>query len=257
VVANPSFEDHPTIVSSKTSFNNEITSWLPASPTPDFQIAPQVARSGTGFTGIRIYSDTRDIEYIENKLNHQLLRGQKYCFSAYIKLGPSSIPTDAFGVHFSTNAISFNKIEDTDILTHLVLDNEFMTFKSRWMLVQCNYTTNGTERWMAIGSFKPQDEVKLLEVPGGLKESYYYVDDVSLVPIDSESECPCNIDGDQPPTFPHSKTPSIDTEQDFEREFLQMKVGDRLILENIYFDIDKFDILPTSKNTLNRLILVL
>jgi OOP family OmpA-OmpF porin len=255
VVANPSFEDHPTLTLSKTSFNDEITSWFPASPTPDFQIAPVVARSGIGFIGIRIYSESRDIEYVGNKLNHRLLKGQKYCFSAYVKLGPSSVPTDAFGVHFSANAITFKKIEDTDYTADLLLANEFLTYKSRWMLLQCIYTANGSENWMSLGSFKPIDQVNLKNVPGGYGESYYYIDDISLVPITSEGECPCNLDGDNPPPYATPYRPDIPSDNTPipSLDFKNLNVGDKLILENVYFDIDKYELLPTSLETLNEL----
>ena len=258
VVANPGFENHPTINRSKTSFNKEVTSWLPASGTPDFFITPAAARGGIAFSGIRIYSISKDIEYIQNKLNHRLLKDHKYCFSAYVKLGPSSIATDAFGVYFSPNAIQFKSIEDANIQPDLRLDKEFLTYKSRWMVLQCVYTANGTENWMALGSFKPIDSVKLFQLPGG-GDSYYYIDDVSLVPIGRDDECPCNIDGSSPsvslvPLYPDSLT---STDQDLELEFSRLKVGENFILQDVFFGIDKFNILSKSAKRLNELVDIL
>jgi outer membrane protein OmpA-like peptidoglycan-associated protein len=259
VVANPGFEDHPTIERSKTSFNNEIPSWTPASLSPDFFITPTAARGGIAFVGMRVYSTTKDIEYIQNKLNHRLAKGQKYCFSTYVKLGPScAFATDAFGVHFSANAISFKKLQDTDIKPQLSLDKEFLTYKSEWMLLQCTYTANGSENWMSLGTFKPLDEVNKLPIYGGAGESYYYVDDVSLIPIQNDSECPCNFKGERvldSAELVRLQSPSFN--QDLEEELKMLEVGERLILENVYFDVDKYTLLPKSTETLQKLLAAL
>ena len=122
-IANPSFEDHPSLEESETSFNDEIAAWTPASPTPDFFITPTAAKEGIAFVGIRVYSPTKDIEYIENKLNYRLAKNQKYCFTAYVKLGPScNIATDALGVHFSANAVSFKNYQNAGIEPQISLN---------------------------------------------------------------------------------------------------------------------------------------
>lgn len=254
VIANPGFEDHPSVERSKTSFNEEVTSWLPASGTPDFFITPAAARGGIAFAGIRIYSISKDVEYIQNKLNHRLLKGQKYCFSAYVKLSPSSIATDAFGVHFSSNAIQFKNLEEENIQPHLSLDKEFLTYKSRWMILQCIYTANGTENWMTLGSFKSVDSIRLYQIPGGA-DSYYYIDDVSLVPIDSEEECPCNIDGNSTGAVLSPKNPELSTaiSQNLELEFGQLQIGENFILQDVFFDVDKYEILSRSETILTNL----
>lgn len=248
VIANPSFEKHPTIERSLTSFSDEITNWLPSSGTPDFFVTPAAARGGISFVGIRIYSISKDIEYVQNKLNHTLLKDQKYCFSAYVKLGPSSLATDAFGVFFSPNAVQFKNLANTDIKPNLSLNKEFLTYKSRWMVLQSVYTAKGNENWMSIGSFKPIENVRLMQIPGG-GDSYYYIDDVSLVPIASDDECPCNFSSNTP-----NENVKLNTgRQDLRLELLTMSVGDKLVLENVYFGIDKYQLLPLSLETLDNL----
>ena len=250
-VANPGFEDHPTLELSKTSFSDEITAWAPASVSPDFFITPTAAKEGVAFVGIRVYSPTKDIEYIENKLNYRLAKGQKYCFTTYVKLGPScTIATDAFGVHFSANAISFADLDKTDIKPQLSLDKEFLTYKSKWMVLQCSYVANGTENWMTLGTFKPLQAIKKLPIYGYANESYYYVDNVSLIPIESDNECPCNFKGDRDVAI---STIITNQEQDLEAEFINLEVGERIVLENIYFDNDKYELLPKSEQTLTKL----
>ncbi|MFT5816809.1 MAG: OOP family OmpA-OmpF porin [Bacteroidia bacterium] len=253
-VANPSFEKHPTLERSKTSFYDEITSWIPASLSPDFFITPEAARGGTGFVGIRVFSEKKDIEYVQNRLNYRLKKKQKYCFTTYLKLGPScNIATDAFGVHFSANPISFKKLESTDIQPQLSLntsDSVYLTYKSRWMLLQCSYVANGSENWMSLGTFKPSSQVNQKSIFGSAKESYYYIDDVSLIPIDRDEECPCNFSGD---SLPSATVDFPSNGQDISLEFGNMKVGDKLILENVYFDIDQYTLLPQSIETLGKL----
>lgn len=254
-IANPSFENHPSLEESKTSFNDEITAWTPASPTPDFFITPTAAKEGIAFVGIRVYSLTKDIEYIQNKLNYKLAKGQKYCFTAYVKLGPScNLATDAFGVHFSANAVSFKNYQNAGIQPQISLNKEFLTYKSKWMVLQCSYLANGTENWMTIGTFKPLDYINKLPIYGSANESYYYIDNLSLIPIENDAECPCNFNGERETSIIGSIPP---TKQDLDLEFINLEVGERIILENLYFDNDKFELLPASEEIVDRLYAIL
>jgi len=109
---------------------------------------------------------------------------------------------------------------------------------------------NGSENWMSLGTFKPSSQVNQKRIFGSAKESYYYIDDVSLIPINGNDECPCNFSGD---SLPNMNVDFPSDAQDLDLELGKMKVGDKLILENVYFDIDQYTLLAQSIETLGKL----
>ena len=122
------------------------------------------------------------------------------------------------------------------------------------MVLQCSYVANGTENWMTIGTFKPLNKINKLPIYGTANESYYYLDNLSLIPIENDADCPCNFNGEREISIIGSIPPSI---QDLDLEFMTLEVGERIVLENLYFDNDKFELLPASQEILDRLYAIL
>lgn len=252
LVSNAMFEIHPSLGTSMPSITTEIEDWEPASPTPDFYLSED-CKSGTGCVGFRVYSLVKDIEYVQNKLVKPLKKDSLYCFSMYVKLANQcAYSSNGLGVHFSKKPVT--DIQEVIInQPDLLLNESYLPYKTKWMLLQCRYKAHGGEKYLTIGSFKPLREIALTNVNGYSAEAYYIMDDVSLIPISDSLQCKCNLD-DVPESnivYDTVTTPKpvsgIDT----------MKVGDKFVLENIYFDIDKYDLLPASVNSLGRLYLIL
>ncbi len=122
------------------------------------------------------------------------------------------------------------------------------------MKVQCTYKAKGGEQYITLGSFQNHKELELVEVPGTSPESYYYIDDVSLVPIAREEDCACNFADYRKPPPPVSTATSDSLATS---TYEQLQVGDTLILDNIHFDNDESKLLAASFSTLYELLVFL
>lgn len=249
LISNPMMEDHPTIDYAMPSITDEVESWTPASPTPDFYLSED-CKSGTGCLGFRVYSLVKDIEYLQNKLVKPLKKDSLYCFSLYVKLANQCAYTsNGLGVHFSKKSIGNINTVIRD-QPALLLNESYLPYKSKWMLLQCRYRASGGEKYITIGSFKPLDKIALTPVSGYSAEAYYIMDDVSLMPISDSLECKCNLDDAPASETIFDTITTITTVSNTDT----LKVGDRFVLENVYFGVDKFDLLPESIASLGRLL---
>lgn len=252
-VNNPEFEVHPKAPFSIMSFTNEVDYWIQASESPDFYIAPDNAHSGGSFIGFRVFSMSKHIEYVQNKLKAPLKKDSLYCFSAYVRLAPGSkFATNAFGVQFSTLPNKINTDELLTVRADITLSDQLLCYKTRWMKVECTYKAKGGEVWMTIGSFQDHKALNLVEVPGLKNECYYFLDDVSLNPVKDESECGCNFSDQR---SKEKETIDVDDEQLTALE--ELEVGESFILNDINFENDKAELLPTSFKTLYEVLEIL
>jgi len=255
-VSNPEFEKHPNAYFSIMSFEDQITDWSATSISPDFYLSRVGALSGNGYVGIRVFSLRKDIEYIQNKLRKPLVRDSVYCFSAYLKLSPGSrYATNAFGFLLTNEKTYIDTDELLSLKPSKNLNTQILNYKSRWMKIQCTYKANGGEQYLTLGSFQNHKELKLIEVPGQSPECYYYIEDVSLVPVGKEEECACNFADYRKPVEVRDTVAKKDKQS--KSIFETLEVGDTLILENIHFDNDESKLLAESFGTLYELLVFL
>lgn len=251
-VSNAEFEIHPQAPFSIMSFTNQLPGWSIASESPDFYLDRENAHSGKSFVGFRVFTMQKDIEYLQNQLKEPLKKDSTYCFSAYLKLSPGSkYATNAFGILFTDKPQYINTDERLTVKPSISLSSQVLNFKTRWMKVQCTYKAKGGEKFMVLGSFQYHKQLELIEVPGELIESYYYLDDVSLVPVKTEEDCGCNFSDTR-------KNEDIVTIVDEPTSvFTNLKIGDKFVLDDIHFMNDEANLLPESFNTLADVLAVL
>jgi outer membrane protein OmpA-like peptidoglycan-associated protein len=241
-ISNPGFE-HLNLYRSTMSFTREVRNWLPASESPDLFISSDYAHSGNSFIGFRVFTLTKDIEYVQNQLKAPLKKDSLYCFSAYIQLSPGSkFASNAIGIKFSNHPMEIPLDQLYAVKADIQLESQILSFKSKWMRIECLYKAKGGEKWMILGSFKDHMSLKLTPVPGNIYESYYYLDDVSLVPVQDPSLCHCNFNDSRltQTISSHADTLALD----------HLKVGETLVLRNIHFENDESELLPGSFATL-------
>lgn len=248
-VSNPEFERHPNAVFSIMSFTQHLTDWSVASESPDLYISSVGALSGNSFVGIRVFSLKKDIEYVQNKLRFPLEKDTTYCFSAYLKLSPGSkYASNAFGFLVSKEPTYIDTDKLLQVQPSKHLNTQILNYKSRWMKVQCTYKASGGEQYLTLGSFQNHKELKLEGVPGNTVESYYYIDDVSLVPVSRAEDCACNFADQRKDTTTlatETKEPEVHNPLD------SLKKGDKIVLDNIHFAHDDDELLPESFATLS------
>jgi outer membrane protein OmpA-like peptidoglycan-associated protein len=152
------------------------------------------AVDGNGYAGIYGWRNSGNYrEYIECALNQLLIRDTTYQLSFHYKLSSySRYSIDRIGL-----ALVSQKVEKPDAgllsikpVLDIVLESPIGRETGTWQLAQMQIKARGDEAYLIIGNFAGDSEIskyKLL-APQGEQEmlhnsAYYYVDDVSIVPV--------------------------------------------------------------------------
>ena len=212
LVPNPSFEDYTDCPYSENQVHFAEPWTNPGGSTPDFfhvcsndfgstivgvpqnWQGYQEPRTGKGYMGIVCYDpDYEGKEYIHVELNSILEEDQLYLVKFYAVLSKGSgNAINSLGLYFSDEQISSFDISFPNLTPQIVSDL-FITDKEMWVEVLGCYKANGTEKFITIGNFRSNADTELYSTSdaqsGSLKHSYYYIDDVSVVPIEDSSSC--------------------------------------------------------------------
>jgi gliding motility-associated-like protein len=156
----------------------------------------QWSLTGIGYAGFGVYVNqppwSNYREYIQVKLIDSLVITKKYAVSFFVSLMDSSnYGTDDIGAYFSDTAI-FKNISDYSPFTIYTpqitnLQGNFLTDKENWIKISGIYISHGGEQYLTIGNFYDDANTDTIIVSGGslsqMKESGYYIDDVSVTLI--------------------------------------------------------------------------
>jgi len=195
----------------------------------------QEARTGDAYAGISMC-----YEALAVKLLRPLIKDSVYKAEFFVSLADSSnVGTRYFGMYISESPIRI--ITDNQMLiSSFILDtppqiqnprDRYLTDTANWTPITGFYTAKGGEQYIAIGGFyayhdslvqRIRDDRPLAKIYRSTEKQlgYYFIDDVSVVPYNQK---------------------------------WAPEVGVKYILQYIYFDFDKTDLLPASADELNRL----
>lgn len=214
-------------------------------------IGIQNPRTGTKMVWIMgtVYDGKHNATYIAQKLVQPLKKGHKYRMDFYVNLGESSgYYIQEIGAFFSDKPIMpyFLKGKGTRIHDNYpqITSDSLLGNWNKWMRISGEFVAKGGEQFMVIGGYgsssalhtkkieqyKLNYHVKKLDpndyyvASGGY---YYFIDDISL-------------------NF-------IEVTNDVEK-LTEIKVGESLIFENIYFDTSSARLLSDSKEGLESLL---
>ena len=195
--------------------------------------------SGRGFTGLILFGGYTDaIEYIGVELDDTLKEGVQYCGAFHIRAADSYMYIDQIGMFIS------EKKEYVDMWAPIFKSAQILSQYSEpivpelgWLKVSAEFIATGNERFVTIGNFaEPDRHVKSINEfssNGGLGwNSYYLVDDVSIIEIELEQTCE-----------------NVLRQKNYIAEQPSMDTIERI--NTFYFDNDKYEL---SKNEFERLV---
>lgn len=269
IVYNPSFEEHhgcPERVDALGVMRVVDAWWQPTRGSSDYftscggrecltprnKMGYQEPHSGNAYCGIYC-SQEHYREYLQTELRRPLTAGHRYRVSYWVSLAdksPHAVATlgallTAERVSDSTWDILMTRETTTLENRHSQMISVFYTPQVEnhpdsilsdskgWREVCGEFTAVGGERFLTIGNFRPFNHSTVM--PSGianpvLQGAYYYIDDVSVVCLDS-------ID-DEP------------TDEAVE----PLQAGMTITIDELYFDIDRSEVLPQSYKTLHCLL---
>ena len=268
LVINPGFEEHYRCPNNFSISSKEFSlpGWRSANAgTPDYfhqcswgdcdvpfnWAGESNAHSGSAYAGIYVWnrptSKPRSYrEYIHGELKTPLQKGRRYRIEFYFKLASYSVYTiDRIGLLLADS--TFNTSGDQVITqppTLSIIRNEPMT-KNGWDFAETEYLARGGEKFILIGNFFDNLTTQFTQLENRKGKSlmlngsaYFYIDDVSVVALDSEEPKP----SPEPLVWSDGR---------------EVKPEETYILKNIQFEFARHELLPVSFLELDKLVKIL
>jgi gliding motility-associated-like protein len=142
----------------------------------------QYAHSGEGYCGFGSIFTSDYYEYIATPLTNQLIAGENYCVSFWLSLSDTMCyAINSIGAYFSNDSIP-TSVDYNINVSPQINSTQFISDKENWILIEGNFIADGSETFLAIGTFAPTniDTLKLCDMPFDLNGVYYYIDDVRV-----------------------------------------------------------------------------
>ena len=278
LVPNPSFEEHeqcPTFLGAVKSFNlntsyGVVKEWLANPPdcTPDyyhicgdrsFRVPKNLCgnmptKEGDAYIGMIMRigevhmghpNDMFYREHITAKLQKTLQTNAMYEVKMYVVLSEyANFAIANIGALFTEQPLI---IKENIAYQPQILYQDFITDKQNWVMICDTFIAKGNEKYITIGNFDSYRDKKIRKIDKNnanrkkfnFNRAYYFLDEISVQMI-----------GRIPETDEEILKENLQTIQ---TEMGVLEKGKEYILNNIFFDFDKSDLLPASHFELNKL----
>jgi OOP family OmpA-OmpF porin len=172
----------------------------------------QFAKSGVAYAGISTWDKGMSSirEYLQIRLKDTLRQGHNYHFSCFVSLADlvSTHANADFGVHFNQDSLKLNNQNVIPLIPQITnASGNFFSDTSTWQEFSGQYTALGNEKYLIIGNFKEASAIPdtfRIQNFGTMGEgSFYYIDDVSLIDLDSTLAVKENEAIEQVEVFPN------------------------------------------------------
>lgn len=252
-------------------FNRRCTSDI--TRVPDNFAGNTSPKQGMAYAGLILCSDPahytrspRYNEHLQNELDAPLEPGQLYCCSFYTRLAQNSgFAADGLGMIFTREQIRFEARGDAAQYQPQIENRlgNILTESEQWIEVSGLYRAEGGERYLTIGNFRTLEETAIHRIRIKLSAkmdyfAYYYIDLVSVVPVARIDQCHCTANSYTVTEKnlwlpPKNKIVAEEATGFADSLFGKIVYGKAVELKNIYFDFDKFDLLPQSNREIDKL----
>lgn len=260
IVPNPSFERFvapPVGWSYRGSFFGQVVKyWFsPTTASPDIYgpgvkvpqdwadkgFGQQTPRSGKSMVGLTLWGCTNGKphcrEYISVQLAEPLVPGQSYHIEFWVTPLPRSLRINRIGAFLSEERIERKTDELLAFPPHFFAQEIAQPAEGVWAKLSGQFVATNEAEYLIIGNFFTDEQTQTKAVhPQSFNYAYYYVDDVLLKKI--------------PPFQPVPIKPD-----DISRQ--PLVPGKTIRLKNIYFEFDKYELMPRSYVELNKLLQIL
>ncbi len=181
-------------------YHVESKSTKTSAPANDY--GTQAPLDGNSYAGIRAY--TKDPKktrtYIQGKFAKKMTKDKMYCFKFNISLADNSkFAVNNVGFFISDRKIS-NPNDYSLTYTPQIVEktNKVLKTTEAWESVCASYIATGNEEYFILGSFGPDDKLKvekMKKAPGASgtpqNDAYYYIDGLEIIEVEANSQCNC------------------------------------------------------------------
>lgn len=231
----------------------------------------QAPQDGNAYVGIYTYYHDDYREYLQIELADTLVKDAIYTVQFYSSLADNcGVAIKSLGVSFQEGSIYQDNFENLSYVHQTIkIDTFHQKNKRDWVLLQTYYTAKGGETHLIIGNFKNNIETDTLKLQDTLihkqdrKAAYYFIDNVCVARQMPNGLCYCDLDATA--NFDVEKLLNSE-EETYTNLYLFSgaedglevpKVGDKIVLNNIYFETAKANLLERSRIELEALLSLL
>ncbi len=231
---------------------------MPDVMTPENVYGKEDAKDGDNYAGIVVYSynDKEKRQYITTKLTTPMKKGMRYKVMFYASLAElSKYSSNKLAAHFSKKPFSTKEkvaaiIEDSHVLHP---EEEVFTGMYGWDLVCGEYVAQGGEKFITIGNFTPNNDVKNernkkpREVKGQqIIAAYYYIDAISVELLDQDEQCDCPYKDaqEQVSATIYQRSPVFSD---------KMSLAERINEHNVFYASGRYNLTIAGDETLNAI----
>lgn len=220
LVPNPSFEEYNDLpcgyFANGDVFSYVVKDWVsPTEASPDLfaygndlevcpnnpfsnttvTIANQAPKDGFAMAGLVNLWDVLVArtyrEYIQVKLNEELIPGKNYHIGFYSNLADVSlIASDNLAIYFSQTPIKSDTNSILEVSPQIVFEKP-ITDKDNWVFLSRKYMPSEPQEYLTIGNFSNYENTKIINVDSTFSNEakafsdvvYYFVDSVFVEPI--------------------------------------------------------------------------
>lgn len=198
----------------------------------------QPPRTGNSMVGLTLYGCEEGKphcrEYIQIQLKESLVIGQNYYFEFYVNRLPRSLKINNLGGYFSETEIKALSDQLIEVNPQIKAVEIIDTPLSGWVKISGRFQADKEFNYLTMGNFDTDVNTKMTKPSRDpLSYAYYYVDDVLLKKEEPILEVPIKAD---------------------DLMKIPLEEGKIVTLKNIFFETDKYELLPRSFIELNKLL---
>lgn len=191
---------------------------------------------GNAMAGITVYgcADGKPHcrEYIHIQLSESLVPEQKYELIYHISHLDGSLKVDRLGAVFTHEDVKQSDDELIAARPQVYSSEIIRPSRGQWAMIKHTFVAEEAFDYITLGNFFADEENSVSRENARFEFGYYYIDKLSLKKV---------------PPFKEEIIPDDDL------TLQRLEVGKKIQLKNIYFDLDKSDLLPRSFVELNKL----
>lgn len=172
----------------------------------------QHAHSGFGYIGaIHKASGVVWREYPQTELLSPLEANQLYYVGAYVNLGNYTCGVQHVGIHLSVNQPPWTLPDGIVVGPQVYYTGGFLSDTLNWTVIEGYYMAQGGEQWITLGNFE-LDANTSFDPPCASPwvNSYYYYDDVWVIPAEPCDELVVDLGDDVVTCFEHTIDPGLE-----------------------------------------------
>ncbi len=173
-------------------------------------------------------------EYLQIQLSEPLVPYQNYHVEFWVNHLPRSLCANNLAVHFSEKSFEFKTEELLKLEPHIQAKKVIMNHGGTWQKISSDFVAKNEAGYLIIGNFKTDTETETsICSESDLNFAYYYIDDIVVMKKEPIRDIPRKKD---------------------DLSYLKVKEGLLIPLKNIFFDLDKAELLPRSYKELYKLL---